>query len=149
MFKNILLPTDGSTLAARGIKAGVKLAKALGARVTGVHVAGPYMPPVYGEAALFYYDDTTQASFDKAAKRLADKALDVVLREAKAAGVRASVEAITEPLPWEGILKVARAKACDAIVMSSHGRSGLGGVLLGSETNKVLAHSKIPVVVIR
>jgi nucleotide-binding universal stress UspA family protein len=149
MFKNILIPTDGSKLAARGIKAGVKLAKSLGAKVTGVYVAPPYMPPVYGEAAIYYIDDMSQAAFDKATRRQAGKALDAVKREAAAAGVRASAETVTEPLPYEGILKVARSKKCDAIVMSSHGRSAVGGLILGSETNKVLAHSKIPVVVVR
>lgn len=149
MFKNILIPTDGSRLAARGIKAGVKLAKSLGAKVTGVYVAPPYMPPVYGEAAIYYIDDMSQAAFDKATRRQAEKALDAVRREAAAAGVRASAETVKEALPYEGILRVARSKKCDAIVMSSHGRSAVGGLILGSETTKVLAHSKIPVIVVR
>ena len=149
MFKNILIPTDGSRLAARGIKAGVKLAKSLGAKVTGVYVAPPYMPPVYGEAAIYYIDDMSQAAFDKATRRQAEKALDAVKREAAAAGVRASAETVKEALPYEGILRVARSKKCDAVVMSSHGRSAVGGLILGSETTKVLAHSKIPVIVVR
>ena len=149
MFKNILIPTDGSKLAARGIKAGVKLAKSLGAKVTGVYVAPPYMPPVYGEAAIYYIDDMSQAAFDKATRRQAEKALVAVKREAAAAGVRASAETVKEALPYEGILRVARSKKCDAIVMSSHGRSAVGGLILGSETTKVLAHSKIPVIVVR
>jgi len=149
VFKNILLPTDGSRLAARGIKTGVRLAKSLGAKVTGVYVAQPYLPPVYGEAAIYFPDDNLQAAYEKGVRRQAEKALEVVKREAAAARVRASVEWVTEALPWEGILKVARKRKCDAIVMSSHGRGALGGLLLGSETTRVLAHSKIPVIVVR
>lgn len=106
MFKHILIPTDGSRLAGKGIKTGVKLAKALGARVTGVYVAAPYTPPMYDEMQ-------------------------------------------TDPLPWRAILRAAGARKCDAIAMASHGRSGLGGLILGSETARVLAHSKIPVLVAR
>ena len=114
MFKHILIPTDGSRLAAKGVKAGVELAKALGA-----------------------------------SEKHAAKALSLIGNAARAAGVRSSIQSVIERHPWQGILKVARSRKCDAIAMASHGRSGLGGLLLGSETARVLAHSKIPVVVTR
>ena len=149
MFKHILIPTDGSPLAAKGVRAGVRLAKALRARVTGVYVIGPYMPPIAAEASMVYVPGTTLQEYEKAAKAQAAKALAVIEREAKAAGVRCGTQHLTAVHPWQGILKVARARGCDAIAMASHGRSGLGGLILGSETARVLAHSKLPVVVMR
>ena len=148
MFRNILLPTDGSALAARGIKAGVKLAKSLRARVTGVYVMAPYTPPLYGEGAM-YVPALAPSEYRKVAEKQAARALEALKREAKAAGVRCDTVALTDPQPFRGILKAARSRKCDAISMSSHGRGGLGGLILGSETTRVLAHSKIPVLVTR
>jgi nucleotide-binding universal stress UspA family protein len=149
MFKHILIPTDGSRLAAKGLKAGLRLAKALGAKVTGVYVIGPYVPPVYADASVGYVPGLTFQDYEKVAKAHAAKALAAIERAAAAAGVRCVTQQVTAMHPWQGILKVARARKCDAIAMASHGRSGLGGLLLGSETARVLAHSKIPVLVIR
>jgi nucleotide-binding universal stress UspA family protein len=148
MFKHILIPTDGSRLAAKGIKAGVKLAKSLGARVTGVYVAAPYMPPIYGEAGLTL-TGLSQKEYAKMVERQAKKALAALEIEAGLAGVSCRLESVSEAQPWRGILRVARGRKCDAIVMASHGRGGLGGLILGSETARVLAHSKIPVLVTR
>jgi nucleotide-binding universal stress UspA family protein len=148
MFRKILIPTDGSRLAGKGVKAGVKLAKALGARVTGVYVIAPYRP-MYSEAALSAMPGYTPDDYRKAAEKAARKALAAIEIEAQAAGVPFDARIVTEPQPWNGILKAARARKCDAIAMASHGRAALGGLLLGSETQRVLAHSRIPVVVIR
>lgn len=148
MFKHILIPTDGSRLAAKGIRAGVKLAAALGARVTGIYVVPPYVPPMYGEGAI-YVPGMSLQSYKKATDRLAKKALAAIEIEAQAAKVPCATKYVTASQPHEGILKTARARNCDAIVMASHGRGGLGGLLLGSETTRVLASSKIPVMVIR
>ncbi|MGQ0651908.1 MAG: universal stress protein [Betaproteobacteria bacterium] len=148
MFKHILLPTDGSRLAEKGARTGIRLAKALGARVTAVCVMAPYVPPVYGEAAL-YYAGATPAEYKKLAEGQAAKALARVSREAAAAGVKCATVTTTHATPWEGILRTARRSKCDAIAMASHGRAGIRGVLLGSETNRVLARSKIPVLVTR
>ncbi len=148
MFKHILIPTDGSRLASKGIRAGVKLAAALGARVTGVYVVPPYVPPMYGEGAI-YVPGMSLQSYKKATDRLAKKALAAIEIEAQAAKVPCSTRFMTATQPYDGILKTARARNCDAIVMASHGRGGLGGLLLGSETTRVLASSKIPVMVIR
>jgi nucleotide-binding universal stress UspA family protein len=149
MFKHLLLPTDGSALAAKGVKSGVRLAKALGARVTGVYVIEPYLPPMMPEAAVMGASALDPREYEKAAQAQAAKALARLEREARAAGVRSAKESVTAPQPWQGILKVARAKRCDGVVIASHGRGGLGGLLLGSQTARVLAHSKIPVLVIR
>jgi nucleotide-binding universal stress UspA family protein len=148
MFKHILIPTDGSKLAAKGMKAGVKLARALGARVTGVYVIPPYVPAMYGEGAAYIPANAPQ-EYKKASERAAKKALATVEVEAQAARVSCATQFVTDPQPWGGILRVARSRKCDAVVMASHGRGGLGGLLLGSETQRVLAHSKIPVLVIR
>jgi nucleotide-binding universal stress UspA family protein len=147
MFKHILLPTDGSKLAAKGVKAGVRLARALGARVTALHVTPPYVPP-FGDAVL-YVPAVTAREHEKATGRTAKKILAAAAREARRAGVRCATVSVTDPQPWGGILRVARSKKCDAIAIASHGRGGLGGLLLGSQTQRVLAHSKIPVLVAR
>ena len=149
MFRNILIPTDGSKLSRRGIKAGVRLAKALGARVTGLYVIFPYVPPIYGEAALYYVPGLSPAEGKKAYEKQAKKALDALRAEAARAQVRCATRYVTSGQPWQAILRGARGARCDAIVMASHGRGGLGGLILGSETTHVLANSKIPVLVVR
>jgi nucleotide-binding universal stress UspA family protein len=148
MFKHILIPTDGSRLAAKGIKAGVRLAQAVGARVTGVFVAPPYMPAMYGEAGLTV-TGLARRDYEALLERQARKSLAAVEIEADVAGVACRVESLTGLQPWRGILQVARTRKCDLVVMASHGRGGLGGLILGSETARVLSHSKIPVLVTR
>jgi nucleotide-binding universal stress UspA family protein len=149
MFKHILLPTDGSALAAKGVKSGVRLAKALGARVTGVYVIEPYLPPMMPEATVMATSALDPRDYEKATEAQAAKALARLEREARGADVRVATQFVTATQPWRGMLKVARAKHCDGIVIASHGRGGLGGLILGSQTARVLAHSKIPVLVIR
>lgn len=149
MFRHILIPTDGSPLAARGVRAGVRLAKALGARVTGLYVVFPYVPPVYSEAALYYAPGRSAKEGMRLYQEQAKKALDRLSAEARRAGVRCATRFMTMGQPWQAILRVARSAHCDAIVMASHGRGGLAGLILGSETTHVLARSRIPVVVVR
>jgi len=148
LYAHILLPTDGSPLSAKGAKAGVKLAKALGAKVTAVYVAMPFASTVYGDGAV-YYAGLSSGEHKRLSEEVARKATAPVELEAKRAGVGCSTLLIVNSKPWEGILKAARTHECDAIVMASHGRSGLGGLFLGSETQRVLAHSRIPLLVIR
>jgi nucleotide-binding universal stress UspA family protein len=126
----------------------VKLAKALGARVTAVCVIQPYMPAMYGEGAS-YIPAAAPREYKKASERAAKKALAAVEIEAQTARVPCATVFTTDPQPWGGILRIAHSRKCDAIAMASHGRGGLGGLLLGSETQRVLARSKIPVLVIR
>lgn len=149
MFKHILIPTDGSTLAAKGIRAGVRLAKSLGARVTGLYVVFPYVPPMYGEAAMYYVPGLSPQDAKKIYEKQATRALAAVQKEAKKAGVRCQVKQVTAGQPWEAILRTARSARCDAIAMASHGRSGFGGAILGSETTHVIAKAKVPVIVVR
>lgn len=148
MYKHILIPTDGSKLSAKGVKTGVRLAKALGAKVSAVFVIPPYVPPMYGEAAI-YVPEISAKRYRELSEKEAKKALAVAEIEAEAAGVPCVTQFVTSDQPWHGILKTARARKCDVVVMASHGRSGLAGWILGSETTKVLAHSKIPVLVTR
>jgi nucleotide-binding universal stress UspA family protein len=148
MYKHILIPTDGSPLAARGAKDGVALAKALGAKATVVYVAMPYAPAVYGDAAL-YYAGLSPREHKRLSETVAKKAFAPIEAEARKKGVACDALVMADSKPWEGILKAARSRKCDAIVMASHGRGGLGGLFVGSETQRVLAHSRIPVLVIR
>jgi nucleotide-binding universal stress UspA family protein len=149
MFKHIAIPTDGSKLADKGVKAGIQLAKSLGAKVTGVYVVPPYAPPVYGEAALYYIPGMSAREYKKHCERAAKKALAEVQIEAQTAGVPCETRIVTASKPHAGILRAARAAKCDAIAMASHGRGALGGLILGSETARVLSHSKLPVLVAR
>jgi nucleotide-binding universal stress UspA family protein len=148
MFKHILVPTDGSRLAARGVKAGLKLAKALGARVTAAYVIPIYVPPMYGEGAI-YIPGLSPEEYKRLTERQAKKALAGVAAAARSAGVRCAAKIVVETPAWKGLLRAARSARCDAVAMASHGRGGLGGLILGSETQRVLAQSKIPVLVVR
>lgn len=148
MYKHILIPTDGSRLALKGAKAGLRLAKAVRARVTAVYVIPPFMPVAYGDAAM-YVPAISPQEYRKFSEKAARRALAAVEAEAKKARVRCATRFVTAAQPYDGILRAARAAKCDAIAMASHGRGGLGGLLLGSETTRVLAHSKLPVLVTR
>lgn len=148
MYKHILVATDGSKLSQKAVKAAAKLAGAVGARMTGIYVMPEYMPPVYGEASL-YVTQVSPKTFKQAMEKDAKKALDAVGTEARAARVTSTGITATNSQPWSAIVRAAGAKKCDLIVMASHGRRGLAGLLLGSETTKVLTHSKVPVLVVR
>ena len=149
MYKHILISTDGSKLSQKAIRTAVRLAKALGARLTGVYVVAPYMPPVYSEAAMYTPSYLSPAQYRKGAEREAKKALSEVEIAAQTGSVTYRGVTLTANNPWEGIIRAANGKKCDLIVMASHGRRGLSGLLLGSETTKVLTHSKVPVLVCR
>jgi nucleotide-binding universal stress UspA family protein len=145
MFKHILIPTDGSALSRKAIANGVKLAKSLGAKVTGLFAAPPATPVVYKDFVPVGYM-TPQKHADMIEKTAA-KYLAVIEQAAKKAGLVCETVHVTNDFPANAILAVAKRKKCDLIFMASHGRRGLAGVLLGSETQKVLTHSKIPVLV--
>ena len=149
LYAHILLPTDGSQLATRGAKSGVKLAEALGAKVTVVFVGMPFTVAVYGGAEVFYASPSSPREHKRFTQEAAEKALAPVALAAERAGVKCATLLEVSAKPWEGIVKAARTGKCDAIVMASHGRTGVAGLLLGSQTQRVLAHSKIPVLVIR
>jgi nucleotide-binding universal stress UspA family protein len=148
-YKHILVPTDGSKLSLKAAKAAAALAKALKARITAVYVIPPWAPPVADETSLMYNSGYNQRAYRQATEKHADKVLSKVASTAAASKVKCDKVWVTDVQAWAGIIKTARAKKCDLIIMASHGRSGLAGLLLGSETQKVLTHSKTPVLVCR
>ena len=147
MFKHILIPTDGSPLSRRAIAMGVKLAKSVGARVTGVFAAPPATPVVYRNYLPVGY--ATPRQHARMIQESAARYLGVIKQAAEKAGVPCECLHATSDFPADFILAVANKKKCDLIVMASHGRRGLRGVLLGSETQKVLTQTRIPVLVCR
>jgi nucleotide-binding universal stress UspA family protein len=148
MYKHILVPTDGSPLSLKAAKAAARLAKALKAKVTAIYVIAPFSPPVSSEGVVFHAAYSVK-EYEAGMRRTADKALAKVGAEAAANKVGFDSLAVFHPNPWEAIIKAAGTKKCDVIVMASHGRRGLAAMLLGSETQKVLTHSKVPVLVCR
>jgi nucleotide-binding universal stress UspA family protein len=148
MYKHILVATDGSKLSAKAIRSAAGLAKACGAKVTGIYVIPPYEVPVYSEGAVLGMP-VSRRVYQAAAEKIGKKALAVVDIESQTAGVASATVSVSGAQPWKAIIETARKKRCDAIVMASHGRRGLAGLLLGSETVKVLTHSKVPVLVCR
>lgn len=148
MYKHILVSTDGSKLSAKAIRMAVKLAGATGAKVTGVYVIPPYVAPAYGEGVM-YMPAVSPARYKQITEREARKALAAVEIDARTGKVDFATMTLTADNPWEGIIRAAKSKRADLIVMASHGRRGLAGLVLGSETTKVLTHSKVPVLVCR
>lgn len=145
MYKHILVPTDGSKLSRKAVVHGVRLARALGAEVTGM-TSSPTWRDFYPRPRLRMI---SAADYEREVERDAARSLATVLRAAKAARVRCATVHTRNPDPWSAIIMTARARRCDLIVMASHGHGGMKALLLGSETSKVLAHSKIPVLVHR
>jgi nucleotide-binding universal stress UspA family protein len=147
MFKHILVPTDGSELSRATAKRAVTFAKEAGAKIT-VFFAKPEYPIAYfGEGALI--DPTTPEKFAELADQQATEYLGEVQKECAELGVECSLISVTSDIPYEAIIEAAEKSGCDLIFMASHGRRGISGFLLGSETNKVLTHSKVPVLVYR
>jgi nucleotide-binding universal stress UspA family protein len=147
MFKHILIPTDGSPLSTRAALAGVQLAAALGARVTGVFAAPPATPVIYKAVLPVGY--ATPREHAKMIRKAVEHHLGTIEKAALEAGVACDTFSVTSDFPADTILTTAQKRHCDLIVMASHSRKGLRGVLLGSETQKVLAGSRIPVLVYR
>jgi len=147
MFKHILVPTDGSTLSLRAAKNAVRFAKADGARITAFYAAPEYHPNIAGDYMPANF--VPLAVFQKQIQKAADKYLGQIKKLAAVGGVPCSGTYATGDSPYKAIIKAANANKCDLIFMASHGRSGIAGMLIGSETNKVLTHCKLPVLVYR
>jgi nucleotide-binding universal stress UspA family protein len=147
MFRRILVPSDGSPLSRGAVQAAVALAKACGAAVVVFHAYPKFRGGAYGTNESAH--EALVAAHVQQAKADVDAIFAAADAEARAAGVPCECVAIAGDHPWEAILAVAKRKRCDAICMASHGRRGLAGVLLGSETQKVLTHATLPVLVIR
>jgi nucleotide-binding universal stress UspA family protein len=147
MYKHILIPTDGSPLSRKAAKAGVAFAKRVGAKVTAYHAIELRLPYAGAEGALM--DPTVLETIDRTARKQADKYVAEVAAAAKVAGVACDTYVSRPVTAHEGIIGAAKRKKCDAIFIASHGRGGVASLLLGSVTQRVLAHSKTPVVVYR
>jgi len=148
MYKHILVPTDGTRLSDKAIKSAASLAAIVGAKLTGFHVLPPYNLAISGYeiAPVVVF---SPAEYRKATSKSAKAALDKVEKAARAAGVSYESLSVTNERAWQAIVQSASDRKCDLIVMASHGRRGLSGLILGSETTKVLTHSKVPVLVVR
>jgi nucleotide-binding universal stress UspA family protein len=148
MYKHLLVPIDGSPLSMKAARRAVGLAQTLGARLLALHVIAPFVPPYTGDA-VYLVDLVTEKDYLEGMRRYAAKLLGKVESLAAKASVPCTAESAVFPTPWEGIIKTASKRKCDLIVMSSHGRGGLAGIVLGSQAQRVLTHSKIPVLVCR
>lgn len=148
MYKHILVPTDGSPLSAKAVKQAVAFAKSVGAKITALHVSQEFRQ-MMDEGFALPAMSTYQKRFEAEAAKRSNALLDDVKSSANAANVECHGVAVINNLPYDAIIKQAKKAKCDLIMMASHGRKGLSSILLGSETAKVLTHSKIPVLVVR
>jgi nucleotide-binding universal stress UspA family protein len=149
MYKNILIATDGSELSGKGVEAGLALAKATGARVTILTVSEPF--PVYdlGSAVGLFRDQAAIDSYDETCRNLARTTLAGAKDAAAAAAVECETLHVENSAPARAILDTAKARGCDLIVLTSHGRHGLERFLLGSQAARVVQNAETSVLVVR
>ncbi|MBI1942899.1 MAG: universal stress protein [Betaproteobacteria bacterium] len=147
-FRHVLVATDGSARSARAAVAGARLARRLGARLSAVHVLAAGVPTLFSRERL-YVTGVVGRRWRAQARRQSDAVLGAAQAAFTAAGVSGRLLRRVAPAPWMGIVRAARARRCDLIVMASHGGRGSAARLLASETMKVLAHSRVPVLVCR
>lgn len=145
MFRNILVPTDGSALSRKAINQAVRFAKEQNARVTGLYVAPSYKPDIREEFSVRNF--VSPQAYSSKVREVARNHLKVIEKLAKTAGVPCDTGHVESNYPYDEIVRTAQRKKCDLIYMASHGRRGIARLLLGSETSKVLALSKVPVIV--
>lgn len=145
MFKHLLLPTDGSELSLAAVRHGVRFAKECGAKVTGVSVTPEFHVLTFNTTMI----EDTKKVFLAESRVQAQANLALLKKAADDAGVSCSVEVVVSDHPYDAIIGVAEKAGCDLIMMASHGRHGAQALLLGSETQKVLTHTRIPVLVYR
>jgi len=144
MFKHILVPTDGSELSKKAIDGAITLARTVGARVTAYACLPQYPYSPYSDVAI-----EPPGDFQTRSEREARTHLQEIEDAARSAGVACESRTSVHPSPYLGIIEAAESGGCDVIFMASHGRRGLGSLLIGSETQRVLTHTKIPVIVYR
>ena len=147
LYKHILVATDGSKLSAKAVAHAIALAQALGAKLTAFYASPDYPMPAYADGVV--YEPVSRKEYAALAKKEADKILNAVALKTESAGLEFNAAQAIAPAPWEAILAAAKKHKCDVIVMASHGRRGVSALLLGSETQRVLTHSKLPVIVVR
>ena len=147
MYKHLLVATDGSKLSAKAVAHAIALAQVLGAKLTAFYASPDYPMPIYAEGTA--YMSMTRKDYTALCRKEADKILKPISLNAKAAGLEFNSAHVIAAAPWEAILAAARRNKCDAILMASHGRRGVSALLLGSETQKVLTQTKLPMIVVR
>lgn len=147
MYKSILVATDGSKLSDKAVNHAIGLARALDAQIVAFYAAPDYPMPAYADGVV--YEPVSRKEYTKLAGDDAQKILGKVAAKARNGGVECVTAYAIASAPWEAILAAARKHKCDAVVMASHGRRGVTALLLGSETQKVLTHSKLPTIVVR
>jgi nucleotide-binding universal stress UspA family protein len=145
MYKHLLIATDGSELAEKGVRQGLELAKALGADVTIATATEPWDAVLVGEVAVILPPE----EYERTASSNAAKILSSAQEIAAELGVLCHALHIKDRRPAEGIIEATREKGCDLIVMTSHGRRGISRLVLGSQSNDVVTHSSVPVLVVR
>jgi nucleotide-binding universal stress UspA family protein len=145
MFKTILVPTDGSPLSDKAVDAAIELAKRMGSKLVGISVAEPVPYVALAEGALA----SDLEVFESHARELAQAHVQKMAEAASAANVPCDTVTAFSFSPYEEIINAADKFHCDVIFMASHGRRGLQRLFVGSETQKVLAHTSIPVLVFR
>ena len=145
MYRCILVPTDGTEFCERAIRHGVDLAKLVQAKVVGVTVT----LPLHSAVPRSLIPKNLAGIIHAETAKLADEKLSVIQRLAQETGVQVETVRQSNDHPWEAIVRTANDKNCDLIVMASHGRRGVSAVVMGSETQKVLTHSTVPVLVVR
>ena len=148
MYKHILIPSDGSKAAGKAVKQAIALGRSLGAKLTALNVA-PEFQMVIDEGFVMPNAGEIKRRFDAQTAKQSKTIVETIAGEAHKAGLKCDTVVDRGDLPYEIILRHAKKLKCDLIVMGSHGRTGLAHILLGSETSKVLTHSKIPVLVVR
>jgi nucleotide-binding universal stress UspA family protein len=146
MYKHILIPTDGSTLSEKAVRAGIDLAKSVNAEVTLLTASAPFHAVVMESIAV---PRNTATEYTRISEESASERLKAGESYARSHGVPVHTEHVYAEFPHQAIVDAVRRDGCDLVCMASHGRKGLAGLLLGSETHKVLTHSKIPVLVCR
>jgi nucleotide-binding universal stress UspA family protein len=147
MFKRILVATDGSPLSKKAVTSAIAMAAQHGAELVAVTVVPRYPTNYFDGAAVFTPEDIGR--IEKQWSDAANTSLEAVARDAGASGVRVRTATVSADLVADAIIAAAQKHDCDLIVMASHGRQGLKRLLLGSETQHVLTHSELPVLVLR
>ena len=145
MYAHILIATDGSELAEKAVEQGLALTKMLSSKATAITVTEPWTAAVSGEWAVAFPVE----EYEKAAATNAQRILDRVRETAKRVGVACQTVHVRDQFAAEGIVEEAKARGCDLIVMSSHGRRGLAKFVLGSQATRVLTHSDVPMLICR
>jgi hypothetical protein len=146
-YQHLLVPSDGTRLSDQALAQAIALAKALGARLTLLHVQPPLPVSLIGMGDML--DPATIESLSLAAEQESRRIVEEARSAAGSHDLEIQTEVLKQELPHRAIVEAAKRHGCDLIVMASHGRRGLSGLLLGSETQRVLLHASVPVLVVR